>query len=144
LRTEADTKGLLAALVQGDFDVIATDHAPHAAEDKTGRDFAHAAMGLSGLEFALPICLALVRAGHLTLHDLIYRLATVPGNLLSKGLGTLTPGSPADITLFDPIRTWVVRPGELRTKSRNTPLMGMTLRGSVTRTLVSGETRFGG
>lgn len=143
LRTEADTRALLEALKRGDFDVIATDHAPHAAEEKQGRDFAHAAMGMSGLELALPICLALVRAGHLTLPELIERMATVPGKLLGKGTGTLRPGSPADIVIFDPDREWTVRPEELRTKSHNTPLLGMTLRGRATATIVAGEVRFG-
>jgi dihydroorotase len=143
LRTIEDTRLLLEALKRGDFDIIATDHAPHADHEKHGKAMSDAAFGLSGLEFALPTCLALVRAGHLTLSEVIERLSTVPGRLLNKGTGTLAPGSPADVVVFDPERTWTVRPDELRTKSHNTPLMGMTLRGRATATIVAGEIRFG-
>jgi dihydroorotase len=142
LRTESDTRALLRALIAGDFDIIATDHAPHALPEKEGSDFEHAAMGMSGLEFALPTCLALVRAGTISLKDVIYRFATVPGQLLNKGTGTLQPDAPADIVVFDPDRDWVVTPAELKTKSHNTPLMGMTLRGRATATIVAGEVRF--
>jgi len=137
LRPPGDTRALLAALQRGDFDVIATDHAPHASNEKA-RGFRTAPMGMSGLEFALPLCLALVRAGHLSITDVIYRLATSPGKLLAKGFGTLMPGSPADVTIFDPNRTWVVDPDELKTKSHNTPLLGMTLRGKTTTTMIAG------
>jgi dihydroorotase len=143
LRTVEDTHALVTALRSGRFDVIATDHAPHAEPDKSGSSFERAAFGLSGLEFAVPLCLALVRAGHLSLNDLIFRMATVPGRLLGKGGGTLQPGSPADITVVDPDREWAVTPNQLRTKSHNTPLMGMTLRGRPIATFVAGELRFG-
>ena len=110
LRTLNDTRVLLDALKRGDFDIIATDHAPHADVEKSGSDFEHAAFGLSGLEFALPTCMALVRAGHLSLSEVIFRLANEPGRLLGKGTGTLVPGSPADIVIFDPEREWTVVP----------------------------------
>lgn len=144
LRPIEDTQLLLDSLKTGDFDIIATDHAPHADHEKRGVAYEQAAFGLSGLEFALPLCLALVRAGHISLSDLILRLATVPGRLLKKGTGTLIPGSPADIVIFDPDRTWSVNPRELRTKSHNTPLLGMCLQGRATTTIVAGEIRFGG
>ncbi len=142
LRTDSDTRALLRAFIAGDFDIIATDHAPHARPEKDESDFEHAAMGLSGLEFALPTCLALVRAGHMSLTEMINHFATVPGRLLNKPTGTLLLGSPADIVIFDPEREWVVTPDELKTKSHNTPLMGMTLRGRATATIVDGEVRF--
>jgi dihydroorotase len=141
LRTDEDTRALLRALMAGDFDILATDHAPHAAKEKEAVDFATAAMGMSGLEFALPTCLALVRSGHISLNELIKRFATVPGELLNKGSGTLRPGAAADIVVFDPEREWIVAPGELKTKSHNTPLMDMTLRGRATATIVNGEIR---
>src|SRR5262249_45313071 len=125
LRPAADTQCLLDALRDGSFDVIATDHAPHAAPEKTGTDFAHPASGLSGLEFALPLTLALVRAGHLTLTDLIRRLSTEPARLLRKPGGTLASGSPADVVVFDPNESWRVSREALKTKSANTPLLGM-------------------
>ena len=144
LRTVEDTRLLLAALHDGVFDVVATDHAPHARADKEERDFAAAAFGLSGLEFALPLMLALVRAGHLTLADAIRRLSAEPARLLGEATGTLAPGSPADLVLFDPEERWTVDAGSLRTKSANTPLLGMELRGRAKLTLVDGEERFRG
>jgi dihydroorotase len=144
LRPVADTVRLLDALKTGVFDIVATDHAPHSAMEKVETDFEHAAMGMSGLEFALPCCLALVRAGHLTLPRLIELLATEPGRLLGVGTGTLKPGAPGDLVVFDPEQTWTVSPSELKTKSHNTPLMGMQLRGRAVATIVAGEVRFGG
>ncbi|MEJ7762463.1 MAG: dihydroorotase [Thermomicrobiales bacterium] len=141
LRTVADTRALLAALVAGDFDVIATDHAPHTVSDKGTGSLAGAAMGMSGLEFALPLLLALVRAGHLSVSDLVTRLGREPARLLKLPGGTLAPGSPADLTVIDPDLRWVVGPDTLRTKSPNTPLLGMTMRGKPVLTLVGGEER---
>jgi dihydroorotase len=141
LRRVTDTEGLLAALQAGHFDIIATDHAPHAAPEKSGTTFEKAAMGMSGLELALPTMLALVRAGHLSLNDVIRRLAAEPARLLRKPLGTLTVGADADVCIFDPEERWQVTPETLRTKSANTPMLGMTLQGRVRRTLVNGEER---
>ncbi|MFL5760535.1 MAG: dihydroorotase [Thermomicrobiales bacterium] len=144
LRTLPDAKALLASLVDGTFDIVATDHAPHATTEKQGRSFEDAPFGLSGLEFALPSMLALVRAGHLSLRDLIYRLSTVPARLLRIKAGALTPGFPADVVIFDQTATWRVEAGTLRSKSANTPLLGMELTGRVVQTLVDGEVRFDG
>lgn len=141
LRPAADTRRLLDALIDGSFDIVATDHAPHAAPEKTGTDFEHAAMGMNGLEFALPLMLALVRAGHLSLSDLIKRLSTEPARLLRKPGGTLRPGAPADVVVFDPNEPWQVRPEVLKTKSANTPLVGMTLTGRARYTLVAGQVK---
>ncbi len=144
LRPEADAVALLAALKEGTFDLVSTDHAPHAAPEKQGSEFAKAAFGLSGSEFALPTMLALVRAGHITLRDAIERLSAVPARLWGLDGGTLAPGAPADIVVFDPDERWVVTPESLHTKSPNTPLLGMELRGRVRMTLVGGEERYGG
>jgi dihydroorotase len=141
LRPAEDTRGLLEALNAGVFDIVATDHAPHATPEKQGSDFEHAAMGMSGLELALPTMLALVRAGHLTLSDLVSRMSLVPATLLRAPSGRLSPGAPADIVIFDQDQTWRVTPESLRTKSANTPLLGMEMRGRVVQTLVAGEMR---
>ena len=141
LRPVADTGALLTALKEGVFDLIATDHAPHADPEKSGASFADAAFGLSGLEFALPLTLALVRAGHLSLSDLIRRWTVEPARLLPRDAGRLVPGAPADVTVFDPDETWVVAADHLCTKSANTPLLGMELRGRARLTLVGGEER---
>ncbi len=140
LRTAADTAALLAHLDRGTFDILATDHAPHAGDEKA-RPFADAPMGMSGLELALPVLLGLVRAGNLRLVDLIRRLSSEPARLFGMTGGSLQPGSPADVTLIDPDCEWVVGRETLRTKSINTPLLGMTVRGRATLTLVDGIER---
>lgn len=142
LRTAEDTRRLIGALRAGIIDVVATDHAPHATSDKEAKSFEAAAFGLSGLEFALPLTLALVRAGHLTMSEMVRRLSTEPARLLGKGGGTLAPGAPADIVVFDPDCRWTVTPERLKTKSKNTPLLGMRLRGRVRCTLVKGRMVF--
>jgi dihydroorotase len=142
LRTLADTEGLLAALQQGTFDVVATDHAPHAASEKEGSSFEQAAFGMSGSEFALPLLLALVRAERLSMIELVRRMTIEPARILRMPLGTLTPGAVADVVVFNPDEPWVVRRDALATKSANTPLLGMTLRGRVVLTLVDGEERY--
>ncbi|MER3436176.1 MAG: dihydroorotase [Chloroflexota bacterium] len=142
LRTPEDTRHLLAALKDGTIDIVATDHAPHAATDKEGKRFEDAAFGLSGLELALPLLLALVRARHLSLSEMVFRLSTQPARLLGTGVGTLVPGAPADVVLFDPTCRWMVTPERLKTKSKNTPLLGMHLQGRVRFTLVNGRMVF--
>ena len=144
LRPAADTARLLTALADGTIDLIATDHAPHAQPEKTDTSFARAAFGLSGLEFAVPLTLAVVRAGHLTLGQLVDKLAWTPARLWGLPGGTLTVGAPADVVVIDPAARWVVDPAALKTKSANTPLLGMELQGRVTLTLVEGEERYAG
>lgn len=140
LRTPADTASLLSHLLRGTFDIIATDHAPH-ADDEKARPFSEAPMGMSGLELALPTMLGLVRAGHLSMYDLIRRLSTVPAARFGMIGGSLRPGSPADVTIIDPNREWTVGRDTLRTKSLNTPMLGMTVRGRAVLTLVDGTER---
>ncbi|HWV34220.1 MAG TPA: dihydroorotase, partial [Thermomicrobiales bacterium] len=138
LRPVEDTRKLLAALQAGWFDCFGTDHAPHAASDKTG-DYQTAAFGLSGLEFAFPATYALVRAGHLDLADLIRLWTTEPAKVLGIEAPALREGEIANVTVFDPDVEWQVTPDALKTKSKNTPLLGMTLRGRATVTVVDGE-----
>jgi dihydroorotase len=142
LRTGADTRGLLAAVKDGTFDVIATDHAPHALNEKQGMPIDDAAFGMSGFEVALSMILGLVRAGHLDLADVIRLMSWNPAKLLGLPGGTLSPGSPGDIVVFHRDLPWTVDPDQMRTKSPNTPLAGMTLRGKPVLTIVGGEIRF--
>jgi dihydroorotase len=139
LRTPNDAKALLAAVKEGAFDVVATDHAPHTMQEKRDRPIDQAPFGMSGFEVALPLMLCLVRAGHLSLSDLIRLMSAAPAKLLDLAAGSLTPGMPADIVVFDPDARWTVAPGSLRTLSPNTPLLGMTVQGRVVRTFVSGR-----
>jgi dihydroorotase len=142
LRPEADAAALLAALRAGVFDLVATDHAPHAVPEKQEIPFDRAAFGFTASELALPTMLALVRAGHLSLRELVYRMATVPARLWKLPTGTLAPGAPADVVLIDPNERWVVSRASLRTKSVNTPLLGMEMRGRAVMTFVGGEERY--
>lgn len=142
LRPRRDTELLLAAIHDGTFDIVATDHAPHAAADKVQSSFQTAAFGLSGLEFGLPMMLALVRAGKLTYLDLVRLMSLNPARVLGEDRGRIAVGAIGDITIFDPEERWVVSAEELRTRSKNTPLLGMTLQGRVRYTIVDGEPRF--
>jgi dihydroorotase len=142
LRPKRDTELLLAAIEDGTFDIVGTDHAPHADTDKVLGQFETAAFGLSGLEFGLPMMLSLVRAGKLSLLDLVRLMSYNPALVLRSDRGRLSVGAPADITIFDPDEEWIVEASQLRTKSANTPLIGMTLRGRNRYTIVDGELRF--
>jgi dihydroorotase len=141
LRQRSDSRRLLCALKHGTLDLVATDHAPHARPEKQGRSFASAAFGLIGSELALPVMLALVRAGEITLSDVVNYLSVIPARLWGLAAGTLKPGAPADIVVFDPEQTWRVKPERLATRSANTPLVEMELRGRAKMTFVGGDER---
>ena len=138
LRPVADTKKLLKALQDGWFDCFGTDHAPHADSDKPA-DFEKAAMGMSGLEFAVPLTYALVRAGHISDSELVKRWTIEPAKIIGIEEPSLTAGTVANVTVIDPNREWQVTPESLKTKSKNTALMGRTLRGRAVLTIVDGE-----
>ena len=141
LRPEHDTRALLTALVQGEIEVVSTDHAPHARPEKQGKPFAGAAFGLNGSELALPTMLALARAGAMTMSDVVRVMSTWPARLWRLDTGTRRPGAPADIVVFDPGERWVATPDRLFSRSANTPLLQMELQGRVKLTLVSGDER---
>lgn len=141
LRPVTDTVALLEAVKDGTFDCFGTDHAPHALPEKSGSTYAGAAFGMSGLEFAFPLTYALVRAGQFSVSDLVRYWTVGPAGILGTQGGTLSEGALADLTVFDPDRSWTVRPDDLRTKSANTPLLGMDIRGRAVLTLVEGMER---
>jgi dihydroorotase len=141
LRTRRDTEDLLRALQARDIEIVATDHAPHAVPEKQGRPFATAAFGLSGSEVALPLMLALVRAGHLGLSDLVDTMSATPARLWGLPAGSLQPGVAADIVVFDPDEEWAVSADTLTSRSANTPTLGLALRGRVKWTFVAGDER---
>ncbi|MDX8409274.1 MAG: dihydroorotase [Mariprofundales bacterium] len=141
LRTEADRQAVIAGLHDGTIRVIATDHAPHHADDKRC-GLACAAFGIVGLETMLPLSLQLVRDGVLTLSDLIANISQHPAKLLGLESGSLSIGSAADLCLFDPERQWVVDRHQLRSKSHNTPWHGKTMTGQVTHTIMGGDIVF--
>jgi dihydroorotase len=140
LREAADVEALRQALKEGVLDVIATDHAPHHYDAKE-REFDDAPFGIVGLETALGLGLReLVGTGVLSLPELIERMSTAPARVFHLPGGTLKPGSPADLVLFDPAARWQVDPSRFFSKSRNTPFAGWELTGRVMRTVVGGAT----
>jgi dihydroorotase len=138
LRTQEDLDALILGLNEGVIDVIATDHAPHTAEDKMG-DFTEAAFGISGFETALGSLMGLVHQGRIDLVMLISKLTYEPASLLRRAdIGTLKPGATADVVVFDPNAEWMVRPDDFASKGKNTPLAGYGLKGTVMLTVFRG------
>jgi dihydroorotase len=140
LRTEEDRQAIIAGVLDGSIEIIATDHAPH-TDDEKDCEFDIAPFGVIGMETALPACLeVLVHSGKCDLPFLIGLMTHKPARILNLPAGTLSPGAAADITLFDPDRAFTVDPARFAGKSRNCPWNGMRLRGRVLRTLVGGKT----
>jgi dihydroorotase len=140
LRAEADRDAVLAAVVDGTLDVIATDHAPHHADEKA-RPFAEAPFGIVGLETAVGLAYTeLVEAGRMSLNALVDRMSCTPARAMSLPGGTLRPGAPADVTLLDVRTAWTVDPAAFLSLSRNTPFGGLRLVGRAARTIVGGRT----
>ena len=143
LRTEADRLALIEALKDGTIDCIATDHAPHHADDKNV-EFALASSGISGFETALAVCwTALVVPGHLTPEQVLEKLTRAPARVLGLDAGTLEVGKRADVTLIDPRAEWTVDPGKFRSRGKNTPFAGRTLTGAVRCTFLEGRPVYG-
>ncbi|HVG01426.1 MAG TPA: dihydroorotase [Nitrospira sp.] len=138
LRTWQDVQASKEGLRDGTIDVIATDHAPHATQEKQ-QEFTEAPFGIVGLETALPLTLALVEEGVLTVESAVEKLATAPAKAFSLDAGTLAVGAPADVTILDLQAPWEVDPSRFRSKSRNTPFAGWKVKGRVMTTLVSGR-----
>lgn len=142
LGTERDRQAVVRGLADGTLDTIATDHAPHAAADKDcGVD--KAAFGIVGLETALPLCLALVRQGALTLTQLVAKLTVNPAKAYGLPHQGIAPGAPADLVLFDPEVDVTVSAEKFASKGRNTPFDGVSLKGEVRFTLFNGRVVFG-
>jgi dihydroorotase len=138
LRSEEDRKAVIAGLLDGTIDAIATDHAPHTTEDKVC-EFDCAAFGIVGLETAFALCHdGLVAGGALDIIRLIQLLSTGPARALGLQGGTLERGRAADITIFDPAEVRTVKPESFRGKSRNSPFMSRTLTGWPVATIVAG------
>lgn len=142
LRTQADVEAVLEGLTDGTIEILCTDHAPHAPEKKA-REIDKAPFGIVGLETLLPLCIkALIETGLLDWPTVIRMLTIAPANLLGIPKGTLKPGADADVTIIDPNHSWTVDPSRFRSKSRNTPYAGWTLRGRADLVLVGGEVRY--
>jgi dihydroorotase len=138
LRSPDDVAAVVEALADGTIDIVATDHAPHAATDKVCA-YDEAANGINVLETAFGQVMKLVTAKSISLTELIQRMTEAPAAILGMDLGSLKKGYAADITLLDLDAEWTVQPEQFASKSRNTPLSGVTLRGKVAATLAGGK-----
>ncbi len=139
LRTQADCDAIVEGLLDGTIDAIATDHAPHATHEKA-QEFALAPFGIVGLETAFALSFTeLVGTGRMSLSALVEKMSCQPAKILGLPGGTLAPGAPADIALFDLNRNWTVRASEFRSKSHNTPFEGWELTGKPVLTMVGGR-----
>ncbi|MDR1621347.1 MAG: dihydroorotase [Synergistaceae bacterium] len=139
LRTEKDTQALIEALKDGTIDCIATDHAPHHADDKNV-EFALAASGISGFETALGVCwTALVVPGHMTPEQMLRKMTRDPARVFALPGGSLETGAPADVALIDPAGEWIVDVAEFFSKGKNNPFHGKKLTGKVVATYVGGK-----
>jgi dihydroorotase len=139
LRAPEDREALVRGLADGTIDAVATDHAPHAVEEKEA-EFDLAPFGTIGLETALAAVLThLVHPGHLSLPRAIEAMSTAPARILGAAGhgGPLEPGRPANLVVFDPDAEWLVEP-PFGSKSRNSAFLGATLRGRVVHTVYHG------
>ena len=141
LRTWKDVQAIKEGLRDGTIDVIATDHAPHASQEKQ-LGFTEAPFGIVGLETALPLTLALVDEGVLSLESAVDKLSTAPAKAFGLAKGTLAVGADAYVAIVDQQEQWEVDPAKFRSKSRNTPFAGWKVKGRVTTTIVSGRVVF--
>ncbi len=137
LRTAGDIAAVKQGLKDGTIDVIATDHAPHAMDEKSG-EFDFAPFGIVGLETALGLTLRLVDEGVLSLSEAIRKLCSNPASILKSNKGSLAVGSDADITIIDPNAEWTVNAAQFKSKSKNTPFNGWKLKGKAVQTIVGG------
>jgi dihydroorotase len=138
LRTAADREALIEGLKDGTIDCIASDHAPHAAQEKQV-EFDMAPSGSVGLETMFPLIVThLVQPGHLSLPEAIALITCKPARCIGIPGGTLAVGQPADLVLFDPDEEWIVHPDDLHSKSKNSAFIGCSVSGRVKYTILDG------
>jgi dihydroorotase len=139
LREEADRDAMLEGIADGTVDVIATDHAPHHADEKMV-EFDRAPFGITGLETAVPLVFdRLVHTGRISLARAVELLSVNPARVFGLPGGSLAEGAPADLVVLDPDRRTTINAAQQRTKARNTPFHGWELRGGVALTIVGGR-----
>jgi dihydroorotase len=145
LRSEADREAILVALADGTIDAIATDHAPHAPEEKI-MEFERAMFGITGLETALGLAISRLHRDHkIPLARIVELFTAGPTRVVDlKGRGTLARGSHADVTIFDPKKRWTFDGSKSLSLSKNTPFDGWRMTGKVIATIVSGKIVYSG
>jgi dihydroorotase len=143
LRAAEDREAMIAGLLDGTIDCIATDHAPHAAHEKE-QEFERAPNGITGLETSLGLSLAVLHRQHgMPLPQVLALLSARPAALLGLAAGTLAVGASADLVLLAPETEWAFRARESRSRSHNTPFDGWSLPGKVHLTLRGGQVTYG-
>lgn len=140
LRTGDDVQALLQGLREGVVDILATDHAPHAAHEKEV-EFDEAPCGISGLDTALSVTWGLVERKDLGLDDFLRAWTTGPCGIFGLPVNRFQVGDPADFLLFDPGAEWTVGPETMHSRSKNTPLLGTRLKGRVAAHFLGGKKR---
>jgi len=138
LRTADDVAAIKEGLRDGTLDAIATDHAPHSAQEKEV-EFSSAANGIIGLETAVPLALRLVEEGIIDENRLVELLAVNPAMIIGVEGGSLLDGGLADITVIDPLREFTYTKEMIVSKSHNTPFIGWQFKGKAVLTLVDGR-----
>lgn len=142
LRTQADVDACIAGVKDGTIDILATDHAPHLAEEKE-LEFPYAPFGILGLEGALALYIkALVTPGHIDWMKLIDMMSTKGAQIIRYPRGTLKETSVADVTVIDPELVWTIDKEQFVSKSRNTPFHGWEVKGRATHTIVGGQVKW--
>jgi dihydroorotase len=144
LRSQSDVEACIAGVADGTIDILATDHAPHLAEEKE-LEFPDAPFGIIGLECALALYIkAVVEPAHIDWMKLIDVMSTTPAKIVrldepgARGRGTLREGAVADVTVIDPNAEWTIDSEQFASKSRNCPFNGWKVKGQATHTIVSG------
>lgn len=141
LREAADRDAVLAAVKDGTIDILVTDHAPHASHEKNNALDA-APFGMTGLDLALPLTFRLVADGKLSLADIHRLWSEKPAEIFGVAANHFDPGDPADFILYDPHMEWRVEPGNLYSKSCNTPFLHGTMRGRTAHLWLGGKRIF--
>lgn len=140
LRKEKDRLGIIEGIRDGSIDMIATDHAPHSAEEKAVEPVWKAPSGIIGLETALALAVTnLVKPGHLTMVQLMEKMSLNPAKLYRFDKGSVAEGADADLVIFDENERWTVTEDDIASKSHNTPFIGAELYGRVKYTICGGR-----
>ncbi len=142
LREQSDCDAIIEGIKDGTIDAIATDHAPHSADEK-GKEFDLAPFGTVGFETALSLAYTyLVDTGEIDMPTLVELMSHAPSRILGLPIVHIRPGIMADIIIFDPDANWTVKAAELHGKGKNCLYDGWTLKGKVSHTIVGGELKF--
>jgi dihydroorotase len=142
LRTTSDIQACIQGVIDGTIDCLATDHAPHLAEEKE-LEFVNAPFGIIGLECALPLYIkALLEPGHIDWMKLIELMTIKPAQIVKLDAGTLRPGAVADVTIIDPDLKWTIDAEQFASKSRNCPFQGWDVTGRAVATIVAGQLKW--